>query len=388
VVINFQMSTGDASQGVDPQASCAFFMSQGHCKFGSNCRFSHDVNIKNRIPICLHFQKGYCKHGENCKYAHIRNAEPPSPTTPTRKLQSIFCTCPINAIDAVLNKSNDVVTMSFTKVSEFSRHITKNFMERTFKCSMKAPYPVFTFPQSGVSITIRPESDTKGSSSFCVFTTSVQHRYCVFAWLERKLQIGFCLIDSTIYQNDLYYAVSVSIAEYRSMVTTPLKARMQIPYSLPTSLLQRKKGTQFVEKLKRLPADQLLVKILDIVGDESPTFVPHSSLQTKPSASVPLSRLYTNHQIQALLIGSNLFMGFGSNKSFQLVSSDTIVSETESREDDDVRQVLNPDEELENYDITRPIVVDLEEHIDVRTVSSVICGDNCTFLITGLATKF
>ncbi|KAL0477325.1 hypothetical protein AKO1_005246, partial [Acrasis kona] len=245
--------------------TCSFFANYRTCRNGSKCRFSHDLSVKNRLPICSFFQKGFCKYGEHCRYAHIRNVEPPSPVLPsptnTKKSLSAFCQCPIKTIEATLNNDPEVHKLNFIKVADFSRHMRKNFIERVFHCELEEPYPVFTFPQSGVSITIK--KDETPNSMFSAFITSYAHRYCVLSWLEHKLQVGFCLIADTRYTSDVYYAVSVSISEYRSLLASPLKSRMQVPLSLPSSLLQRKKGAQLVEKLKKLPADQLLVKILE-----------------------------------------------------------------------------------------------------------------------------
>ncbi|KAL0477324.1 GTPase regulator [Acrasis kona] len=84
-----------------------------------------------------------------------------------------------------------------------------------------------------------------------------------------------------------------------------------------------------------------------------------------------------------MLTGSNLLMGFGSNKSFQLVSGDAVLQESLNRDhQDDDHLIMNPDEDFQNLDITRPIVVDLEQHISSNSVSQVICGDNCTFILT------
>lgn len=54
---------------------CRFFVSDGYCRFGNGCRYSHDLGGKSReealktIP-CPFFLKGVCRHGGKCRFLH------------------------------------------------------------------------------------------------------------------------------------------------------------------------------------------------------------------------------------------------------------------------------------------------------------------------------
>ena len=75
---------------------CKFWSETGVCKFGSKCKYSHDVANENRgkqkplndfenkrkkiildpIEICQHFKStGRCKYGSDCKYSHDLSKE-------------------------------------------------------------------------------------------------------------------------------------------------------------------------------------------------------------------------------------------------------------------------------------------------------------------------
>uniref|UniRef100_A0A8C5M554 RING-type E3 ubiquitin transferase n=1 Tax=Leptobrachium leishanense TaxID=445787 RepID=A0A8C5M554_9ANUR len=47
----------------DPRA-----FGKGVCRWGQNCRFSHE---RKATQICRHFQNGFCGYGEKCSYLHI-----------------------------------------------------------------------------------------------------------------------------------------------------------------------------------------------------------------------------------------------------------------------------------------------------------------------------
>nr|XP_056700430.1 probable E3 ubiquitin-protein ligase makorin-1 [Euleptes europaea] len=43
---------------------------RGACKWGQNCRFSHDRKM-TQTQICRYFQNGFCGYGDRCSYQHI-----------------------------------------------------------------------------------------------------------------------------------------------------------------------------------------------------------------------------------------------------------------------------------------------------------------------------
>ncbi|XP_071993285.1 uncharacterized protein [Engystomops pustulosus] len=56
-----------ASRSSASRAPCRAFF-RGTCRWGVNCRFSHE---KRSAPICRHFQKGFCGYGDKCSFLHI-----------------------------------------------------------------------------------------------------------------------------------------------------------------------------------------------------------------------------------------------------------------------------------------------------------------------------
>ncbi|XP_020652001.2 uncharacterized protein LOC110080430 [Pogona vitticeps] len=44
---------------------------RGACRWGQNCRFSHDRKV---TQICRYFQNGFCGYGDRCSYQHISEA--------------------------------------------------------------------------------------------------------------------------------------------------------------------------------------------------------------------------------------------------------------------------------------------------------------------------
>uniref|UniRef100_H3B7V5 RING-type E3 ubiquitin transferase n=1 Tax=Latimeria chalumnae TaxID=7897 RepID=H3B7V5_LATCH len=51
----------------------------GTCRWGQNCRFSHETTMQKSSQICRHFQKGFCYFGDRCWYQHSQPAEDSPP---------------------------------------------------------------------------------------------------------------------------------------------------------------------------------------------------------------------------------------------------------------------------------------------------------------------
>ncbi|XP_069827557.1 E3 ubiquitin-protein ligase makorin-1-like [Dendropsophus ebraccatus] len=56
-----------SGRGAAARAPCRAFL-RGTCRWGTNCRFSHD---KKSVPVCRHFQNGFCSYGDKCSFLHL-----------------------------------------------------------------------------------------------------------------------------------------------------------------------------------------------------------------------------------------------------------------------------------------------------------------------------
>jgi len=96
---NGGMSTGgnatDIGMGMDDVAStataggsnakpCTNFQKTGNCKFGNNCRFSHESGAAARVGSgglnakpCTNFLNGNCSFGANCRFSHSTSQQGP-----------------------------------------------------------------------------------------------------------------------------------------------------------------------------------------------------------------------------------------------------------------------------------------------------------------------
>ncbi|XP_034623387.1 probable E3 ubiquitin-protein ligase makorin-2 isoform X1 [Trachemys scripta elegans] len=64
---------GQPNRGPYSRVLCRNF-ARGACRWGQNCRFSHD---RKSAQICRYFQNGFCGYGDRCSYQHIQ--DPPAP---------------------------------------------------------------------------------------------------------------------------------------------------------------------------------------------------------------------------------------------------------------------------------------------------------------------
>ncbi|KAM4044357.1 uncharacterized protein ACNLHF_008346 isoform 2-T2 [Anomaloglossus baeobatrachus] len=56
-----------SGRGTGHRPPCRAFL-RGTCRFGTNCRFSHEAKY---IPVCRHFQSGFCSYGDRCSFLHL-----------------------------------------------------------------------------------------------------------------------------------------------------------------------------------------------------------------------------------------------------------------------------------------------------------------------------
>lgn len=79
-----QVSAYNKEQHIAP---CNFFFSPAGCRFGPDCRFSHEQSSLDQAqqmvphqPVmqmapCPYFMAGFCRYGEQCLYAHLNPEE-------------------------------------------------------------------------------------------------------------------------------------------------------------------------------------------------------------------------------------------------------------------------------------------------------------------------
>ncbi|XP_077408950.1 makorin, ring finger protein, 4 isoform X2 [Vanacampus margaritifer] len=56
---------------------CRHFL-DGTCRYGSRCRYRHELPAVPPSQICRYFQKGTCWYGERCRYIHVPQPEGPA----------------------------------------------------------------------------------------------------------------------------------------------------------------------------------------------------------------------------------------------------------------------------------------------------------------------
>ncbi|CAH2221388.1 probable E3 ubiquitin- ligase makorin-1 [Pelobates cultripes] len=56
-----------SGRGASIRVPCRAF-SRGACRWGQNCKFSHE---RKPTQICRHFQNGFCGYGEKCSFLHL-----------------------------------------------------------------------------------------------------------------------------------------------------------------------------------------------------------------------------------------------------------------------------------------------------------------------------
>ena len=63
-----------AKELVNEVGICIFFVNKGHCKFGDECRYSHDIEAfeegRKMNGACMRHFNGFCNDGVKCRYSH------------------------------------------------------------------------------------------------------------------------------------------------------------------------------------------------------------------------------------------------------------------------------------------------------------------------------
>eukprot|EP01122_Echinamoeba_exundans_P001626 TRINITY_DN11646_c0_g1_i1.p1 TRINITY_DN11646_c0_g1~~TRINITY_DN11646_c0_g1_i1.p1 ORF type:complete len:139 (+),score=20.80 TRINITY_DN11646_c0_g1_i1:127-543(+) len=80
---------------------CRFFAA-GRCKYGSECRFSHEPAAPKSTAApstapkkqpCKYFKRGYCANGSKCRFSHVGGA---SPMTAQQKQRAAYDSHPFD----------------------------------------------------------------------------------------------------------------------------------------------------------------------------------------------------------------------------------------------------------------------------------------------------
>ncbi|KAJ2661691.1 hypothetical protein IWW48_002237 [Coemansia sp. RSA 1200] len=70
-ILDQQIKHGGGRKGGSTKHIPCKFYKHGNCTAGSNCFFSHDMNIHVEKPVCKYFVKGNCRYGSKCALVHI-----------------------------------------------------------------------------------------------------------------------------------------------------------------------------------------------------------------------------------------------------------------------------------------------------------------------------
>lgn len=87
-------NTGSKEDTVVAAGMCREFKSQGRCRFGSTCKFSHDTNARSqqadggRTAVCRNWlQNNSCHYGDQCLFSHVVAGENEAEAKTERKAE-------------------------------------------------------------------------------------------------------------------------------------------------------------------------------------------------------------------------------------------------------------------------------------------------------------
>lgn len=76
--LNNSNSNGTSHTGYhqDPKTILCPYYLHGVCRFGTSCRYSHDIKHARQDDVCRYYQLGACSYGSRCRYRHVKLNKP------------------------------------------------------------------------------------------------------------------------------------------------------------------------------------------------------------------------------------------------------------------------------------------------------------------------
>ncbi|KAI9183223.1 hypothetical protein H9P43_004140 [Blastocladiella emersonii ATCC 22665] len=110
-------SATDMNGTASKASPCNFFNKTGWCKFGDNCRYSHDSSLVELEPgkklkqQCVHFVRGNCRYGDRCHFSHD---VAPSSSSSITSSSSASPKSTVRTIGDIADAARDVIRASTT----------------------------------------------------------------------------------------------------------------------------------------------------------------------------------------------------------------------------------------------------------------------------------
>lgn len=65
----YRHAHGSNERDTSRRGMCTHFL-RGNCRYGNNCKFSHERTDRKKTVLCRYFLAGNCRRGKSCKFAH------------------------------------------------------------------------------------------------------------------------------------------------------------------------------------------------------------------------------------------------------------------------------------------------------------------------------